>query len=249
MPATDTVPFLEGVKRCFTRIELPNDAGLIARRGVVPEDRLKSIRRAYFLEAVIFFLVTLSVVWCEYWLDKSGTKLFRGVVGVPAVLWMFILSPIVHSRTDGPVFLQPHQQWNALGWYFWEFRGLGNPLRYYVGRDGQPPLMIKHWRCVAAVMAAMTLLYVSAAFNFSKEIDERYASHYASFGGKLGFILFLLCVIDLAWFFIAIPFMVRLDNFANSVRFIAAFLIGVSWFSSDPPKPWEKPMAKRLNIW
>jgi hypothetical protein len=230
MPATDNVPFLQGVLRCFTRIDLPNDAGLVARRGVVPEARLTRIRRTYLLEAVIFFVITLSVVWCEYWLDKSGTKVFRMVVGVPAILWMFVLSPIVHSRTDGAIFLQPHQQWNALGWYFWEFRGLGNPLRYYVGADGQPPLIIKHWRCVAAVMAAMTLLYISAAFNFSKEIDERYASHYATFGGKFGFILFLLCVIDLGWLFIGIPFMVRLDNFANSVRFIAAFLIGVLVF-------------------
>jgi hypothetical protein len=142
------------------------------------------------------------------------------------MLWMFVLSPIVHCRLDGPVFLQPHQQWNAMGWYFWEFRGLGNPLRYYKGTDGQPPLIIKHWRAVAAVMVAMTLLYVSAAFNFSKEIDERYAQYYASFGGKLGFILFLLCVIDLAWLFLAVPFMVRLDNLARSVRFIVAFMIG-----------------------
>ena len=230
MAATDIASFLDGVKRCFTRIDLPNDAGLLARRGVVPEERLKKIRRGYFLEAVVFFLITLSVVWCEYWLDKSGTKMFRMMVGVPAILWMFVLSPIVHCRIDGPVFLQPHQQWNAMGWYFWEFRGLGNPLRYYVGTDSQPPLIIKHWRCVAAVMAAMTLLYISAAFNFSKEIDERYASHYAAFGGKIGFILFLLCVIDLAWLFIAMPFMVRLDNFANSIRFIVAFLIGVLVF-------------------
>mgnify|MGYP000939254785 CR=1 FL=1 len=230
MPNTNTVPFLEGVKRAFTRIELPDDAGLIARSGVVPEDRLRSIRRTYFLEAVVFFLIMMSVVWCEYWLDKSGTMKYRVLVGVPAILWMFVLSPIVHCRVDGPVFLQPHQQWNGLGWYFWELRGLGNPLRYYVGKDGEPPLMIKHWRCVAAVVAAMTLLYISAAFNFSKEIDARYALHYPAFGGKLGFILFLLVVLDLGWLFLGIPFMVRLDNFANSVRFIAAFLIGVLVF-------------------
>jgi hypothetical protein len=226
MPPSDNAPFLVGLKRCFTRIELAPDAGLIARRGVVPEDRLARIRRSYFWEAVGVFLLVMAVVWCEYWLDKAGTKTFRVALGAPVMLWMFVLSPLAHCRFDGPVFLQPHQQWNAMGWYFWEFRGLGNPLRYYVGANGQPPLIIKHWRAVAAVMAAMTLLYVSAAFNFSKEIDERYAQHYAAFGGKIGFILFLLCVIDLAWLFLAVPFMVRLDNLARSVRFIVAFMIG-----------------------
>ena len=226
MPSPDSVPFFEGLKRCFTRIELARDGGLIARRGAVPDDRLAFIRRTYFWEAVIVFLLVMAVVWCEYWLDKAGTKAFRIALGAPTMLWMFILSPIVHCRVDGPVFLQPHQQWNALGWYFWEFRGLGNPLRYYVGTENQPPLIIRHWRCVAAVLAAMTLLYVSAAFNFSREIDERYAQHYAAFGGKTGFILFLLCALNLGWLFLGIPFMVRLDNFAKSLRFVAAFLIG-----------------------
>ncbi|MBW7862965.1 MAG: hypothetical protein H3C30_00970 [Candidatus Hydrogenedentes bacterium] len=212
-------------KRCFTRVDLVRDSGLIARTDAVSESYLNRIRWWNFLEAWGVFLLVLLVVWCAYWLDKGDTARMRAAIAIPTMLWMFILSPLVHYRFERDIFVLPHQQPRGLGLYFWEFRGLGNPWRYYVGKDGEPPLLVKHWRCVAAVLAAMALLYLSAAWTFSAEIDERYGEYYAACGGKTGFIVLLLGGILLGWLFVAIPFMVRLDNFARSVRFIAAFLV------------------------
>ena len=219
-------PFWRELLHCYTRVELSRDNGLIARPGAVTPERLQAIRRWYFAEAALMFLLVMAVVWCEYWLDKQATQTCRMWLALPTMAWMFILSPLAHSRLDGGAFLQPGQQGRAAGLYFWEFRGLGNPLRYYVGRDGQPPLLIRHWRAVALVLAAMTLLYLSAAWTFSLEIDRRYAEMYPKFGGKAGFILCLVAGLDLAWLFVGFPFMLRLDNFAKAARFIAAFIIG-----------------------
>lgn len=210
--------------RCFTRVELAPDCGLIARTDAVSPAYLRRIRLWNFLEAWAVFALVMAVVWCAYWLDKDATKTARLVLALPTMLWMFVLSPLVHYRFEKDIFLLPNQQRRGMGLYFWEFRGLGNPFRYYVGKDGEPPLVVKHWRCVAAVMAAMAVLYLSAAWTFSAEIDARYAAKIAACGGKPQFITLLLGGLLAAWFFVLIPFMVRLDNFARSLRFILAFL-------------------------
>ena len=83
------------------------------------------------------FVLVMTVVWCEYWLDKEGTQTFRLVVALPGLVWMFLLSPLVHYRYEKHIFLRPGQEAHGLSLYFWEFRGLGNPVRYYQGWENE----------------------------------------------------------------------------------------------------------------
>jgi hypothetical protein len=219
---------LHGVKRAFTAFDLEPDSGVVAQPGV-DAGYLRRIRLWNFLEPVLLFFVVQVVVWCELYTPDFIT--WRLCVGLPAMLWMFVLSPIVHCHFERDVFLAPGQRKRGYGWYFWELRGMGNPIRYYLPRDGQPALIVKHWRVVAGVLAAMTLLYVSAALTFSKEIDVRYAHIYGQ-SPLLRFLFLagLVAAIDLTLLLVAFPVMLRLDNFARSIRFIIAFFIGVTVF-------------------
>jgi len=51
-------------RRCFTRVELPRDCGLIARTDAVSPAYLRKIRRWNFLEAWGVFALVMAVVWC-----------------------------------------------------------------------------------------------------------------------------------------------------------------------------------------
>jgi membrane protease YdiL (CAAX protease family) len=219
----ETLP--AGIKGAFTRIELEPHSGAIARPGTNP-GLLQRLRIWNFIEAIAAFSAVMAVVWCEYWLDRDATAQFRSGFGVPALLWMFVLSPLLHSRYEKGVFLTPDQEKRAAGLYFWELRGLGNPLRYYFGRDGAPPLLHRHWRVVLGMTAAVTLLFVCACITFHEEMIERgYAGDTlaATLGVRAGMILF----IDALLVFILFPFMLRLDNFARALRFIFAFMISI----------------------
>lgn len=218
---------LSELKRTYTTIELEEDAGIRARTDLHAGGYIAAIRRWNFLEAWAIFALVMAVVWCEYWLDDEGTRVFRLVVGAPAIAWMFLLSPLVHYRFEKGVFLRPGQEKYGPGLYFWEFRGLGNPLRYYRGRNGERPLLVTHWKTVLGLLVFMSALYLSAAFTFWDEMDSRYGQYYGdSVSSKLLFIAGLLAVLNLLWLFAGFPFMLRLDNFTRCLRFIAAFVLG-----------------------
>jgi len=220
------VGWVNDIIRCFREIRLDRDSGFIAWTDRVTEDRLRVLRRWNFLEAWAVFALMMAVVWCDYWLDGPIMWRFRLVLGIPTILWAFVLSPLVHYYWEGNVFVPPHRR--ALGWryFYWECRGLGDPVAYYLPRNGEPPAVLRYWREVLTVIAMMTALYASAAVTFSSEIDARYASWYPTFGGKIPFLIVLILALDALWLFVGIPFMVRLDNFRNALRFIAAFLLG-----------------------
>ncbi len=217
--------------RSFTSIALSRDCGLIAREDHLDAAYMAKIRWWNFIEALLVFALVMAVVWCEYWLSPQGTSLFRALVAIPTLIWMFILSPLVHYRYEKGLFVLPEQEAHGLSLYFWEFRGLGNPWRYYVGRRDESPLLLTHKRAVAGVLLVMTLLYLSAAITFSAEIDARYGHWYGdSLAAKVVFIAVLIAILDLLWLVVGFPFMLRLDNFARSLRFIAAFILGGLFF-------------------
>lgn len=218
--------WLNDISRCFREIQLDRDSGFIAWTDRVSEDRLRVLRRWNFLEAWTVFGIMMAVVWSDYWLDGPVMWQFRLTLGIPTILWAFVLSPLVHYWWEGEVFVPPHRR--ALGWryFYWECRGLGDPVAYYLPRNGEPPALLRYRREVLTVLVLMTVLYASAALTFGREIDARYADWYPVFGGKAPFVIALILGLDALWLFIGIPFMVRLDNFRHALRFIAAFLLG-----------------------
>lgn|GEM_PF-875284 len=218
--------WLNEVSRCFREVNLDRDSGFIAWTDQVSADRVHYLRWWNFAEAWGVFALMMIVVWCDYWLDGPVMWRFRLVLGIPTLVWAFVLSPLVHYRWERDVFLPPHRR--TLGWryFYWECRGLGDPLAYFLPRGGALPAIVRYWREVLLVVAMMTALYVSAAITFSSEIDARYAEWYPRFGGKVPFLIALILALDALWLFVGIPFMVRLDNFRNSLRFVVAFLLG-----------------------
>ncbi len=218
---------LNNLKRTFTTVELEEDAGIAARTDRSTPEYVAAIRWWNFIEAWGMFVLVMTVVWCEYWLDKEGTQTFRLVVALPGLVWMFLLSPLVHYRYEKHIFLRPGQEAHGLSLYFWEFRGLGNPVRYYRGWENERPLVVTQWKTVLGILAFMSTLYICAAITFWTEIDIRYGQYYSdTIVSKLLFIAELFLAINLLWLFAGFPFMVRLDNFTKCLRFIAAFLLG-----------------------
>ncbi len=222
---------LKDIKRTYTTVDLSQDCGLIARYDAHDQAYIAAVRWWNFAEALVVFALVMAVVWCEYWLDARGTQLFRIAVALPTLCWMFILSPLVHYRFEKNIFVLPTQAPHGLSLYFWEFRGLGNPWRYYVGRKGEAPLALTHKKVVLALLLTMTLLYTCAAITFWSEIDARYGHYYGdSLSSKLVFIATLLIGLNLLWLFLGFPFMLRLDNFTRNMRFMATFLISALVF-------------------
>ncbi|OQB35859.1 MAG: hypothetical protein BWY09_02135 [Candidatus Hydrogenedentes bacterium ADurb.Bin179] len=218
---------LNALKRTFTTVDLELDAGIAARTEGGTPSYLNAIRWWNFIEAWAMFALVMAVVWCEYWLDKPDTQAFRLMAGLPGILWMFLLSPLVHYRYEKQVFLRPGQEKHGLSLYFWEFRGLGNPVRYYRGWQNERPLLLTYWKTVLGVLVFLSALYICAAVTFWTEIDNRYGQYYGNaIGSKLLFIAALFVSLNLLWLFVGFPFMLRLDNFTKCLRFIAAFLLG-----------------------
>lgn len=218
---------LHKIGRTFTSIDLEKTAGIMARTEGCTPGQLNAIRWWNFVEAWVVFALVMAVVWCEYWLDDQGTQAFRLVVALPALLWMFLFSPLVHYRYEKHIFLRPGQEKHGLSLYFWEFRGLGNPVRYYRGWENERPLLVTHWKTVLGVLVFLSALYLCAAITFWAEIDNRYGQYYGdSTGSKVLFIAGLLVILNMLWLFAGFPFMLRLDNFTQCLRFIAAFLLG-----------------------
>lgn len=218
--------FWQFLKRNYTTVELEQDAGFIVTSDDTPADYLSKIRWWNFIEAWGCFALVMAVVWCEYWLSKEGTQSFRLIVGIPAIAWMFVLSPLVHYRFEQGLFLHPHQLKHGLSLYFWEFRGLGNPIRYFLGQDGEGPLVLKHKKLVLGMLLFMTLLYLCAAVTFSTEIDERFSQYYGSNGAaRILFLAGLILLLNMLWLLVGFPFMLRLDNFAKHFRFVIAFIL------------------------
>jgi len=228
---------LHKIGRTFTSIDLEKTAGIMARTEGCTPGQLNAIRWWNFVEAWVVFALVMAVVWCEYWLDDQGTQAFRLVVALPALLWMFLFSPLVHYRYEKHIFLRPGQEKHGLSLYFWEFRGLGNPVRYYRGWENERPLLVTHWKTVLGVLVFLSALYLCAAITFWAEIDNRYGQYYGdSTGSKVLFIAGLLVILNMLWLFAGFPFMLRLDNFTQCLRFIAAFLLGglyLSWCSTS----------------
>ncbi len=216
---------LWGTKKAFTTFYPEPDSGIVVVDPNIPSTRVTALRRWNFIEALVAFTAVLAVVWCELVLSKDATATFRYAFGIPVMVWMFILSPMVHYRFEKEVFLTEAQRRHGLGWYFWELRGLGNPLRYYFSLDGQPPLIRKHWRAVLVATLAWTALFVCAAITFHEEMNEKWVHiHGESLLATIAFRGALILLIDAILLFVALPVMLRLDNAARSLRVLLAFM-------------------------
>jgi hypothetical protein len=142
------------------------------------------------------------------------------------IAWTLVISPCVHYRFEKDLFLTKAQQRLGFWFYFFECRGLGSPLRYYLPMHGEPPFIKKYWKTVLAVTLGIDVLFVCAMITFNTEILERFKDTAGTTPGQhMFFRIYMLMLIDLGLILIAYPFMLRLDNFRASLKFMSAFVL------------------------
>lgn len=239
---------LHEIKLTLTTVRVDTESGLLLQPDCGASSAyIRRIRIWNFIEPYLVFGLMMAVVWITkmdkhvWWFAPSAIFLCG---------WAMIISPIVHYPFEKRLFLTPEQQRRGFLFYFFECRGLGNPIHYYFPMDGEPPYLIKYWKTVLGVFVFINLLFLSALITFNKEILERYAAHMTTPGQAVFFRFWLVARLDLALVFIVFPFILRLDNFTMSLKYMAVMavwvvliaLVGNLLFSINEPalREWMK---------
>lgn len=213
---------LTDLKNAFTTVRIDLDSGILAQEGAVSDARLRCIRRWNLIEPLVVYGLILLIIWTS----MLDTKLWWVKPSLGAlVVWCLLVSPCVHYPFERRIFLTEAQQRLGFFFYFFECRGLGSPLRYYLPMHGEKPYIIKYWRTVLLALLFLDLLFFAAMITFNKEIIERYHEHMTTPAQGILFRIGLLLTIDAALVFGIFPFMLRLDNFHRSIRLMLAFVI------------------------
>ncbi len=211
------------LKLAFTTFRIDPDSALVLENRGAPAGYVARIRLWNFLEPSIEFGLIMAVIWISRM--DTGVWWVRPSFGA-ILLWMLLISPIVHYRFEKDLFLTEEQKRRGVWFYLFESRGLGSPLRYYLPILGERPQIFSHWKTILGCVAFIDLLFISACITFHPEIIERFPEQ---MGGSLVWQFFfqakILLGIDLALVLVAFPFMLRLDNFHESIGFMGAFMI------------------------
>ncbi len=240
--------WMDELKRTLTTVRIDTGSGLLLQPDCGASDAyIRRVRVWNFIEPYLVFGLMMAAVWISG-MDKHVWWFLPSAVVLCA--WALILSPIVHYPFEKRLFLTLEQQRWGFAFYFFECRGLGNPIRYYFPMYGEPAYIIKYWKTVLGVLIFINLLFASALITFNKEIGERYAAQMATPGQAIFFRFWLVARIDLALVFVAFPFILRLDNFTTSLKYMSIVLvwvvliavIGNLLFSIDEPtlREWMK---------
>lgn len=215
---------LNGIKLLLTTVRIDDDSGVLVQEGVLAS-KVKWIRIWNFVEPCAVYGLILLIIWTSmldmkiWWVRPS-----LGVI----LAWLLVVSPVVHYPFEKDVFISEcrRHRWGPFWFWFFECRGLGSPFKYYLPLDGERPYIIKYWKTILGVTLFIDLLFVSACITFSEEIAERFAEQLSGgFWQGIWFRAWLILKIDAGLVFIAYPFMLRLDNFAKSLKFMGAFLV------------------------
>lgn len=240
--------WLNVLKQTLATVRVDTNSGLLLQPDTgFSSAYIRRIRIWNFIEPYLVFGLMMAVVWVSR-LDKHVWWFMPSAIVL--VGWALILSPIAHYPFEKKLFLSPEQQQRGFLFYFFECRGLGNPIRYYFPIGGEPPYLVKYWKTILGVFCFINLLFLSALVTFNKEIGERYAAHATTMGQAVFIRFWLLARIDLALVFIGFPFLLRLDNFTMSLKYmgvmavwiVAIALVGNLLFSINEPalREWMK---------
>ena len=212
---------LNEIGNVFTKVRIDEDSAILAQTGVVSDRRLRCIRLWNLIEPFAVYGLIMLVVWTSM-LDM---KLWWVRPSLGALLvWTLVISPCIHYPFERDIFLTDAQKRLGFFFYFFECRGLGSPLRYYLPMHGEKPYAIKYWKTVLTALLLTNILFFCAMIEFNKEIIERYHEHMTTPAQAVLFRIGLLLAIDAALLFVIFPFMLRLDNFWKSLPFMLAFL-------------------------
>lgn len=210
----------------FTAVTIDQDSGILLQNEEAPAWYVRRIRLWNFLEPFAVYGAIMLVVWGSM-LDPAvwWVKPCLGAL----VVWCLIITPFVHYPFEKDLFLTESQRNRGVWFYFFECRGLGSPIRYYLSVDGEPPQIRSHYKTIVGVTLFLDLLFVSAFITFNEDVRQRFG---ASMGDTVGqnilFLVWMLFLIDAGLVLLAYPWMLRLDNFHKSLRFIAAFVLLVT---------------------
>jgi hypothetical protein len=209
------------VKRLFTTVRIDENSGILVQKIAAPAGYIRRIRIWNLVEPGVVYGLIMLVVWTSM-LDPKVWWM-RPSFGV-LLVWMLIVSPLLHYPFEKDLFLTPAQKRLGVWFYFFECRGLGSPLRYYLPVDGQPPFIRKYWKTVLGVTLFLDVLFLCAMVTFNGDIHERFKEHMGTTMAQgLFFRVYMLLLIDVGLVLVAYPFMLRLDNFRESLKFMGAF--------------------------
>ena len=213
---------LNTLKRAFTTIRIDPDSGILLQDSSAPAWYVRRIRLWNLIEPFVVYGLILLIVWTSM-LDEKVWWV-RPSLGA-LILWMLVISPLVHYPFEKRLFLTPAQQRLGLAFYFFECRGLGSPIRYSLPINGEPPFIKKYWKEILCALGFLDLLFICAMITFNSEILERYKEHMATPMHAMFFRAYMLGGIDLGLLFLVFPFMLRLDNLRESIGLMGALMI------------------------
>lgn len=218
--------FLGEVKAAFTSIDIDQDSGVVLQNRDADPRHVLGIRIWNLIEPVAVFGAILLVIWVSM-LDPAlwWVKPCFWVLG----LWALVVSQFVHYPFEKDLFLTEAQRKRGVWFYFFECRGLGNPIRYFFSVVGEPPHIKKHAFTILFVTLFIDLLFICAFITFHEEIAERLSARVGDSMLKALLIrLGFLVTLNAGLILVGYPWMLRLDNFRKAIRFMVGFVILIS---------------------
>lgn len=225
--------------------------GVEENSGLVPienadEKKLKVSRIWNFLEPIITYAITLIVVWVSM-LDESLWWMWASLGAM--LIWLLILSPIVHFAYEKEVFLEKEDR--NVWFYFFDCRGLGSARKYFFSVNGEKPLIKKHLKEIIITLVVLGLIFALALVEFSEEygeilIDIGLSDNTAT---KVGVAAILLPIMLVVLALLAFPIMIRLDTYKKALKQIVWTFVGgiplilifTLIFYLFPDLPWLDP--------
>ncbi|NIA13205.1 MAG: hypothetical protein GWP08_03930 [Nitrospiraceae bacterium] len=218
--------YLGDLKRAFTTIRIDPDSGIVVQDPHAPSWYVKRIRLWNLVEPFMTFAAILLIVWTSR-MDPTLWWMWAGFSAI--LLWTLVLSPFVHWPYEKHLFLTDEQRRRGFGFYFFECRGLGSPMRYYRSVLGEPPQIRQYWRTILACTVFVDLLFISAAITFRDDLLLRFPC--LTQDGLLRQLAFhggLLLLLDAGLVLVCFPVMLRLDNLHDSLGYMSAFFIVIA---------------------
>lgn len=213
--------FLSSITGLYRDFAIPRGGGVLVSSEYAGDWRVKALRLWNLLEPLI--ILGLFVGGMKLGDDKVIARETVRHILIGCAVWGLLISPLVHYPFEKRYFLTEEERKRGFSYYFFECRGLGNPLRYFWSPEG--PGFIRYWREIVAVALMFVGLFIcSYIYNETHHVKPR--EGWYSFGSIAQGLFLSPRGIVYLWFgvvLIMFPLLVRWDNLRESARMSVAF--------------------------
>jgi hypothetical protein len=169
-----------------------------------------------FILGEVMFLYTI-VVWTVWYTNLNTNFEWLYIVLFSSLFYLAIVSPFVHHRVD-----ELAGRSAPLGSYFWESRGLGSPLAFFIHKANSKSCLRRYPQQVLWTLLAFTTLYIN--FIYEKKAWLNIELSILEGNPVITGLLILLVMVFAT--FVMLSFMNRWDTYGASLTRVLKIITG-----------------------